>query len=78
MKLVRPLLLFFSLSLFAMQVGEFRGFGRSRYDYYGGPAVPSEFYWSRLQYTSTPEAAAGFVSSAAVGLAIILRPITIA
>ena len=28
-----------------------RGFDRRQYSY-GGPPVPSEFYWSRLQYTS--------------------------
>src|SRR5215469_7472851 len=40
------LLLSLSLGLFAFQ------FGR-RYSYYGGANVPSEFYWSRLQYNSS-------------------------
>jgi hypothetical protein len=54
MKLVRPLLFFFALGLFAMQFGGFRGYGRrSGYEEYSGPNVPSEFYWSRLQYNST-------------------------
>ena len=52
MKLVRPisaisLLFFLSVRLFALQQG-----GRRRYSYSGGPNVPSEFYWTRLQYTS--------------------------
>ena len=35
--------------------GGFQGFGRRQFDYQsGGPNVPSEFYWSRLQYTSSP------------------------
>jgi hypothetical protein len=52
MKLFRPLLFFIALGLFAMQ-GGFQGFGgRYSYDYSGGPSVPSEFYWSRLQYNS--------------------------
>ena len=55
MKLARPisaipLLFLLTLSLFAMQGGRFQ-FGRGR-DYSDGPLVPSEFYWSRLQYTS--------------------------
>ena len=51
MKLMRPiyvilLLLSLSLGLFGFQ------FGR-RYSYgYGGPSVPAEFYWSRLQYNT--------------------------
>jgi hypothetical protein len=50
MKLVRPisavvLLLSVTVGLFAYQYGR-------RYSYYGGSNVPSEFYWSRLQYTS--------------------------
>src|SRR5580700_7859162 len=65
MKLARPIsarLLLVSLGLslaiglFAMQDGGFPGFpgyGRRRYSYYSGPNVPSEFYWSRLQYTSS-------------------------
>lgn len=56
MKLVRPasvlplLLLSLTVGLFAFQFG---GGYRSRYQYYGGPNVPSEFYWSRLQYNSS-------------------------
>jgi hypothetical protein len=55
MKLVRPalvatLLLSLTAGLFAFQFGGFRGRQRS---YYGGANVPSEFYWSRLQYTSS-------------------------
>ena len=51
MKLVRPisaitLPFLLSIGLFAMQRG-----GYSRY-YSGGPSVPSEFYWSRLQYNT--------------------------
>ena len=53
MKLARPLLFLLSLSLLAMQRGGFPGFGYDRYSEYGGPSVPSEFYWSRLQYTSS-------------------------
>src|SRR5271169_2372819 len=57
MKLVRPisatpLLLSLSLGLFAMQGGG-QGFGRQQYSYSSGPNVPSEFYWSRLQYNSS-------------------------
>jgi hypothetical protein len=56
MKLVRPsravpLLLFsLTLGLYAFQFG---GFGR-RYSYSSmlGPAIPSEFYWTRLQYNT--------------------------
>src|ERR1700737_5517219 len=48
MKPLRPLLLFLSLGLFAMQFG---GYGR-RSPYSNGPNVPSEFYWTRLMYTS--------------------------
>ena len=52
MKLVLPitvvsLLLSLSAGLFALQ----RQFDRRQYSY--GPSVPSEFYWSRLQYTSS-------------------------
>ncbi len=36
-------------------------FGRRSYDYYSGPNVPSEFYWSRLQYTS------GYASGSSYG-----------
>src|SRR5580704_7081032 len=52
MKLVRPLLFSLSLGLFALQGGGYQGFGRQQYSYSTGPNVPSEFYWSRLQYTS--------------------------
>ncbi len=60
MKLVRPasavpvLLLLLTVGLFAFQFGGYRG-RRSYYD--SGPMVPSEFYWTRLQYT--PSYAAG-------------------
>src|ERR1700733_12449628 len=53
MKLVRPtpaipLLLSLTVGLFAMQFG-----GRRQQNYYSyGPNVPSEFYWSRLQYNT--------------------------
>jgi hypothetical protein len=67
MKLVRPISaipLLFSLAvgLFAMQRGG-GGFGRQRdyYSYSEGPNVPSEFYWSRLQYTS------GYASGSSFG-----------
>jgi hypothetical protein len=46
---VIPLLLTMTLGLFAFQRG---GRGRQQYFQYG-PSVPSEFYWSRLQYTSS-------------------------
>ena len=42
-----PLLLWFTVGLYALQFGGYR-----RYSYSMGPSVPSEFYWSRLQYTS--------------------------
>ena len=54
MKLVRPisalplLLLSLTVGLFSMQYG---GYGR-RQLYYSGPNIPSEFYWTRLQYNS--------------------------
>src|SRR5690349_15856466 len=53
MKLVRPLtalplLLTLTVSLFAMQFGG--RYRRQQYSY--GPSVPSEFYWTRLMYTS--------------------------
>ena len=56
MKLARPisahvLLLSFCLGLCAMQRGGYQRFGRDYYSY--GPNVPSEFYWTRLQYTSS-------------------------
>ena len=58
MKLVRsissiPLLFSLSLGLFALQVGGYQRFGFQEYSYSNGPNVPSEFYWSRLQYTSS-------------------------
>src|SRR6202795_454745 len=66
MKLVRsisaiPLLFSLSLGLFALQQGGgFQGYGRQRYSYYSGPNVPSEFYWSRLQYTSSYASGSSF------------------
>jgi hypothetical protein len=57
MKLARPIsanILLFSLclGLCAMQRGGYQRFNRG--DYYSyGPNVPSEFYWTRLQYTSS-------------------------
>jgi hypothetical protein len=57
MKLVRlsaiPLLFSLTVGLFALQRGG-GGFGRRRdyYSYMNGPNVPSEFYWSRLQYNT--------------------------
>src|SRR6202451_2745780 len=54
MKLLRPLPFFLALGLCAMQFGGGQGYGRRfSYDSPSGPNVPSEFYWSRLQYTST-------------------------
>jgi Domain of unknown function (DUF4159) len=52
MKMVRhitaiPLLLILTVGLFAFQRPN-----RGQYLYTQGPNVPSEFYWSRLQYTS--------------------------
>jgi hypothetical protein len=57
LKLVRPisvvpLLLSLTVGLFAMQFGGYRQYDR-RGGYYGGPWVPSEFYWTRLQYNSS-------------------------
>jgi hypothetical protein len=56
MKLARPVFglviaLLFGLGLSALRMPGFQRFGRQRYSY-GGPVVPSEFYWSRLQYNS--------------------------
>src|SRR5580704_16334883 len=56
MKLVRPLFgIAITLSLllgqFALQMAGFQR-GRNRYSYSMGAMVPSEFYWSRLQYNS--------------------------
>jgi uncharacterized protein DUF4159 len=55
MKLARsvsalPLLFSLCVGLFTLQLAAFQRFGR--YSYSNGPNVPSEFYWSRLQYTS--------------------------
>ena len=47
----RVLLLLLTTALFALQLGGYQRF--RRYSYMDGPNVPSEFYWSRLQYTST-------------------------
>ena len=53
MKLVRAIRLLFliSFSLLAMQYGGYQRFNDESYYSYG-PNIPSEFYWSRLQYTS--------------------------
>jgi len=56
-KLVRsisaiPLLLSLSVALFAMQGGGGPRFGRRQNFSYYGQSVPSEFYWSRLQYNT--------------------------
>ena len=52
MKFARPFLFLLSISLFAMQFGGgFRGY--DPYSEYSGPNVPSEFYWTRLQYNSS-------------------------
>src|SRR5689334_20077871 len=55
MKLVRPIIAIFlpfllGVGLFALQNGKAQG--RRQQYYAGGALVPSEFYWSRLQYTS--------------------------
>src|SRR5579871_2534987 len=49
-----PLLLTIATALFAFQYdGGYGGYGRRGRQYYqSGPNVPSEFYWTRLQYTS--------------------------
>jgi len=58
MNLVRPisaiplLLLSLSVGLFALQQGGNQRFNRQQNYYSYGQNVPSEFYWSRLQYTS--------------------------
>jgi hypothetical protein len=55
MKFLRrtPLLLLFSVGLFAFQFGGGGlRYGRRQSYSYGGPNVPSEFYWSRLQYNT--------------------------
>ena len=65
MKLVRPIsaisLLFpLSVAMFALQYGGGQRFGgRQQYSY--GPNVPSELYWSRLQYNS------GYASGSSFG-----------
>jgi len=58
MKLVRLLsatllAIALGLGLFVLQMPAAQRFGRQRDYYSGGPSVPSEFYWSRLQYTSS-------------------------
>jgi hypothetical protein len=53
MKLARPIhaLILFSLGLFALQRGGLAQ--RQRFNNYSsGPSVPSEFYWTRLQYNT--------------------------
>jgi len=57
MKLARsisavPLLFMLTFGLFALQRGG-GGRGMGRQYYQPGPMVPSEFYWSRLQYNSS-------------------------
>jgi len=55
MKFLRriPLLLLFSVGLFALQFGGGGlRYGRRQQYNYGGANVPSEFYWSRLQYNT--------------------------
>ncbi len=85
MKLVRSLsatLLAISLGLglFALQIAAAQGFGRDRGYYSGGPNVPSEFYWSRLQYTSSYASGSSFGFRRFCGgwSRIIPRPTTIA
>ena len=56
MKLLRPifaipLMVLLGFCLFALQKGGAQGRRQQQY-YAGGATVPSEFYWSRLQYTS--------------------------
>jgi len=50
-RLTFAILLMVTISL-ALQRGFQGGYGRQQY-YQSGPNVPSEFYWSRLQYTSS-------------------------
>ena len=53
-----PILLSLTVGLFAFQFG---GGRYRRYQYYsGGPNVPSEFYWSRLMYTSSYASGSSF------------------
>jgi hypothetical protein len=64
MRLVRiistiTVLLSLSVGLYALQQGGNQRFARQRYGY-GGPSIPSEFYWSRLQYTSGYAGGNGF------------------
>jgi hypothetical protein len=48
-----PILLSFCVCVFALQQGGYRRFDRRQDNSYSyGQPVPSEFYWSRLQYTS--------------------------
>ena len=62
MKLVRPisaiplLLISLTVGLFALQRGGYGGYSR----YYTGQNTPSEFYWSRLQYTSSYASGSSF------------------
>ena len=78
MKLVRPISVI--LFLFSLSLGLFGYQGRrQQYSYSYGPNVPSEFYWSRLQYTSGyAAAAAGFRGFRGGWSRIIPRPTTIA
>src|ERR1700693_853883 len=51
MKLVRPISVI--LLLASLSLGLFGSQGRRQlYSYSNGPNVPSEFYWSRLQYNT--------------------------
>src|ERR1700694_3473268 len=59
MTLSRFLLFSLSLGLSAMQFGGYGGYGRRQYSY-GGQNVPSEFYWSRLQYNSSYASGSSF------------------
>ncbi len=65
MKLMRPIcaiafLLSLSAGLYALQRGGGGGFGRGTIDMYGGPEIPSEFYFSRLRYNSGYAGGGGF------------------
>jgi hypothetical protein len=64
MKLLRPmsaipLLLLLGLGLFALQKGRAQG-RRLQYSDSSGANVPSEFYWSRLQYNALSGGGGGF------------------
>jgi len=50
-RLTIAILLIVSLSLALQRRGN-QGYGRQQDYYYGGANVPSEFYWSRLEYNS--------------------------